>query len=47
MGTVAKDSEVVAREHQVILKLMEDQLHIKWGTVHQIIHEDSGKGKSV
>jgi hypothetical protein len=43
LGTVAKDSEVIAREHQVILKLMEDQLHIKWETVHQIIHEGSGK----
>jgi hypothetical protein len=40
---VAKYRKVVTRKHQMILKLMEDQLHIKWDTDHQIVYADAGK----
>lgn len=43
LETVAKDCKVVARKHQVILKLMEDHLHINWDTDHQIVYGDAGK----
>jgi hypothetical protein len=45
LETVAKDCIVVARKHQMILKLMEDQLHINWDTDHQTVYADSGKEK--
>ena len=40
---VAKILEMVARDHQITLKLMQDYLHINWETVYQILYEDSGK----
>ena len=43
LETVGKDCKVVSREHQMMLKLMEDQLHINLYTVHKIMHEDSWK----
>jgi AraC-like DNA-binding protein len=41
--SVAKILEMVARDHQITLKLMEDHLHINWKTVYQILYEDLGK----
>lgn len=43
LETVGKDCKVVSREHQMMLKLMEDQLHINLYTVHKIMREDSWK----
>ena len=40
---VAKILELVARDHQITLELMEDQLHINWETGYQILYEDLGK----
>jgi hypothetical protein len=34
---VAKLLEMVARDHQITLKLMEDHLHINWETVYHIL----------
>jgi hypothetical protein len=33
METVAKVSKLVDKEHQLTLKLMEDQLHINWEAI--------------
>ena len=43
MGTVAKDCKVVARKHQMIQKLIKDQLHIYLDTDNQIVCADAGK----
>jgi IS30 family transposase len=40
---VANILEMVARDHQITLKLMKDHLHINWETVYQILYEDLGK----
>jgi hypothetical protein len=40
---VANILELVARDQQITLKLMEDQLHINWQTEYQILYEDLGK----
>ena len=43
LEAVVKVCEMVARDHSMTLKLMEDQLHINRGTSHQIPREDFGK----
>ena len=40
---VAKILELVLTDHQITLKLMEDQLHINWEKEYQILYEDLGK----
>jgi hypothetical protein len=42
---VAKLCKLVARDHQMPLKLMVNQLHIKTEIIHLILHEDLQKRK--
>jgi len=45
METIVNICEPVARDHWMVLVLMENQLHISQETVWQILHEDLGKRK--
>jgi hypothetical protein len=36
---------MVARDHQINIKLMEDELHIDWQMICQTVYKDLGKRK--
>jgi len=38
----AQVQKLVATEHQMSLKLIEDKLHIKWEMTYHILHNDLG-----
>jgi hypothetical protein len=42
---VAKFCELLARDHQMTIKLMMNQLHFKKEIIHQILYDDEQKRK--